>query len=249
MTSLSNVIRRDDPSPFSIEPFEAEELPAGFTYGTDAGKGLCVELPTSREICCASKKKPEGENDVDASEEEDFREKLARLEREAYEQGFEQGRKDGLALETRQVEEKGKQLQALFSEINQLKGRIYIETESDMLKLSMLIAKRVINEEIQTNNHIIGKTIEAAAAFLVDKSRIQIKISPEDMDEVKRLLPDFATISKGGQFQIIEDHTIHRGGCILETGFGRINATIEDQLKELEKVIDQQFEARKRELA
>ena len=246
---MSNLIRRDDSTPFSIEPFEAEELTEGLPYATDADEGVCIKLPVSRDIYCASKKIPEGEDGADTSRKEDFREKLARLEREAYEQGFEQGRKDGLALETRQMEEKGKQFDALFSEINQLKGRIYIETESDMLKLSMLIAKRVIHEEIQTNNHIIGKTIEAAAAFLVDKSRIRIKIGPEDMSEVKGLLPDFAAMSKGGQFQLIEDHTIHRGGCIMETGFGRINATIEDQLKELEKTIAQQFEACKRELA
>ncbi|MBW1802636.1 MAG: hypothetical protein JRJ85_18120 [Deltaproteobacteria bacterium] len=246
---MSNLIRRDDCTPFSIEPFEAEVLTEGLTHATEADGDACIKLPVGKNPFYASQEKPEEEDGTDTSEEEDVGEKLARLEREAYEQGFEQGRKDGLALETRQMEEKGKQFDALFSEINQLKGKIYIETENDMLKLSMLIAKRVVNAEIQTNEHIIGKTIEAASAFLVDKSRIRIKLSPEDMGEVKALLPDFAAMGKGGQFQLIEDHSIQRGGCIMETGFGRINATIEDQLKELEKTIDQQFEASKRELA
>ena len=46
---------------------------------------------------------------------------------------------------------------------------------------------------------------------------------------------------KYGQFQVIEDKGIERGGCRLETGFGSINATIEDQLTELEKEIDRAF--------
>jgi len=174
---------------------------------------------------------------------EDPREKRVRLEKEAYEKGFEQGRKDGLALEKRQMEEKGKQLDALLSEISQLKRRICSESEGELLKLSILIAKRIIREEVKIDSHIIGKTIHSALKYLVDKSHIRILISPDDMEEVRQILPDLAILTKGGQFQLIEDNAIERGGCILETGFGRINATIEDELGMVEKEIEQEFKS------
>ena len=77
--------------------------------------------------------------------------------------------------------------------------------------------------------------------FLVDKRKVKIILNPDDMESVKRLLPDMAKIARGGKFQLIEDHSITRGGCFLETGFGKINATIEDQLEMLENEIAQQF--------
>ena len=117
-----------------------------------------------------------------------------------------------------------------------------------MLKLSMLIAKRIIREEVKIDSHIIGKTIQSALKYLVDKSHIRILISPDDMEEVRQVLPDLAILTKGGQFQLIEDNAIERGGCILETGFGRINATIEDELGMVEKEIEQEFKSHRGDL-
>jgi len=177
--------------------------------------------------------------------EEDFKERLSRLEKEAYEKGFEQGQRDGLALEKRQMEEKGRQLDKLMADINGFKARLYSEGEQDLLRLSTLAAKTIIREEVRANPGIIGNTIRAALEYLVDKSKICIHISSEDMDEVRRILPDLSALTKGGKFQLMEDKAIEAGGCVIETGFGRINATIEDQLAMLEQIIQNEFEAGK----
>ena len=58
------------------------------------------------------------------------------------------------------------------------------------------------------------------------------------------MLPDLSRLTKGGNFQLTENNTVERGGCILETGFGKINATIDDQLKGLEEVISREFQSR-----
>ena len=177
--------------------------------------------------------------------EEDFREKLARLEKEAYEKGFEQGQRDGLALEQRQMEERGRQLEKLFAAINGLKARLYSEGEQDLLKLSTLVARTIIRDEVMTNPGIIGNTIRAAFEYLIDKSMIRIHINPEDMDEVRRILPDLSALTRGGKFQLLENNAIEAGGCMVETGFGRINATIEDQLGRLGQVIQHEFKTGK----
>jgi flagellar assembly protein FliH len=177
--------------------------------------------------------------------EEDFQERLARLEKEAYEKGFEQGQRDGLALEKRQMEEKGRQLEKIMAEINGFKARLYSEGEQDLLKLCTLAAKTIIRQEVRTHPGIIGNTIRATLEYLVDKSMICIHISPDDMDEVRRVLPDLSSLTRGGKFQLMEDNAIKAGGCIIETGFGRINATIEDQLAMLETIIQHEFETGK----
>jgi flagellar assembly protein FliH len=173
--------------------------------------------------------------------EEDLKERLANIEKEAYEKGFEQGRKDSLALEEKILEEKSKQLDVLLSALGNLKGEIFNQTEQELLKLSTRISRKLIGEEIKTGRGIIENTIRSALGFLVDTHHIRILLNPADMEDVKRLLPDIAAKAKGGRFQLVEDHAIAAGGCILETGFGRINATIEDQMEELDKVIEQEL--------
>jgi flagellar assembly protein FliH len=174
-------------------------------------------------------------------EKEDRKTRLARLEKEAYEKGFEQGQKDGLALEKSKVTEFGKQLENLFTGLRDLKPRIFSESEGEILKLVVMIARKIVHEEIKMDNKVIVNTIRSALSFLVDKRRLKIVINPDDMEEVRKILPDLSRLTKGGHFQLTEDHSIEKGGCILETGFGRINATIADQLSMLEEEIEKRF--------
>jgi flagellar assembly protein FliH len=176
-------------------------------------------------------------------EHESFEERIARIEKEAYEKGFEQGRKDGMALEEKQAEEKGKLFQQLFQELGNLKAKICNEIEGQLLKLAMTVARKTIREEVKIQPKIIQHMVRAALAFLVDKHQIKILINPEDMEEVRKILPEIAAMSKGGQFQVIEDQAIGRGGCFLETNFGAINATLEDQMGMIEKELEQCFKA------
>ena len=177
----------------------------------------------------------------DPEKREDFKTRIARLEKEAYEKGFEQGQRDGLALEKSKMEEIEKQLTTLFEGLRDLKTQIYSESEGEILKLVIIVARKLIGEEIRMNSRIIGNTIRSALSFITDRRRVKIIISPDDMEEVRRILPDLSKLTKGGFFQLVEDNAIERGGCVLETGFGRINATIEDQLDVLEEEIENQF--------
>jgi flagellar assembly protein FliH len=174
-------------------------------------------------------------------QKEDFKDKLARLEREAYEKGFEQGQRDGLALEKRKIEEIRRQMEDMFVSLRDLKPRIYLEAEEELLKLATLISRKIVGEEIKSNKGVIGNTIRSAMKFISDKRKVRIILNPDDMDEVKKILPDISMITKGGHFQLSEDKAVNRGGCILETGFGRINACIEDQLDNLEKEIERLY--------
>jgi flagellar assembly protein FliH len=177
----------------------------------------------------------------DTDTREDFKTKMARIEREAYEKGFAQGQKDGLDLEKSKLEEMGKQYETLLSELRDLKNQIYKESEGEMLRMIMLIVNKLMGEEVKTGESIIRHSIRSAAKFLTDKRKVRIIINPDDMEEVKRMLPDLSKLTKGGHFQLTEDLSVGKGGCILETGFGRINATIEDQLNEINEVLKKEY--------
>ncbi|MBN2059445.1 MAG: hypothetical protein JW882_03415 [Deltaproteobacteria bacterium] len=176
------------------------------------------------------------------SEKEDLKTRIARIEMDAYQKGFEQGRKDGLELEEKKIEEMSRELELLLGGISDLKEKIFIESEGELLKLSVLIAKKIIGEEITINKNVIENTIRSALKLLTDKRKLKIIINPHDMENVRRLLPDLSRLSNIGRISLSEDPSLINGGCILETGFGRINAGIEDQIAMLEEEIERQYQ-------
>jgi len=229
----------DELPAFSLESFAPEGAKENEEEITLDEKG-CILLPLRKRGSCVGTKEASTEESPppDRPGEEDIEERIARLEREAYEKGFEQGQKDGLALEERQMKEKGVHLEKLMNALAGLKEEIYRETEEEIVRLSMSIARKILRSELRKGSYDIGKTIRAAMKFLVDTSRVQIRISPEDMEEVSGLIPSLASDSKAGRIQILEDHSIQRGGCILQSGFGNVNATVEDQLALVENEIE-----------
>ena len=242
--SLSKTHEEDYSPLFSIEDFEAEAIepsqpspppPTKKNNGPDL-----FEEDSSVSAWCL----PAMEKEEFSLESEDFKTKVARIEKEAYEKGFEQGQNDGLAIEQTRLDEMGRQLEDIFRELRDLKIQIYDESEVELLKLALIIAKKIIGEEIKTNEKIIAGSIKSALKFLTDKRKVRIIVNPEDIEETKRMLPDLSRLTKGGNFQLTENNTVERGGCILETGFGKINATIDDQLKGLEEVISREFQSR-----
>jgi flagellar assembly protein FliH len=220
---------------FNIESFHADEV-----IPERGMKSQANNIVTDQSTVI-SWNLPEIEEQEDPTTREDFKTRIARLEREAYEKGFAQGQKDGLDLEKSKLEEMGKQYEALFLELRDLKIQIFHESEGEMLKLVELMLKKIIGEEIKTNSAVIKHCISSAAKFITDKRKVRIIINPDDMEEVKKMLPDLARLTKGGNFQLMEDPSVRKGGCMLETGFGRVNATIDDQIDEMLKVIDKEY--------
>ncbi len=234
--SLSNVIKSGEDVQFNIRTFDPEALalsddePRSFSSEAQGALMLPGGLPATAQGTGKT-----------AQEEESPQEKAARLEREAYEKGFEQGRRDGMDLEKKQQGEQRLQMEALFSELRGLKSFLFREAEHEAVALCALTARRIVREEIRTDPAVIQRTIRAALDYVADRSIITIAVHPEDMEEIRGILPELASITDGGRFRVIEDDTLDRGGCTLQTGFGKINATVTEQSAAIEKVIERTF--------
>lgn len=225
---MSNLIKSDQHPLFEIQSFEGEEFRQG-------------PMPAGLGVAGRGTKQAAGPR---ASQYENAQETVAGLEREAYEKGFEQGQRDGMALGEKRLEERLRQVDSLLRELGALKRRLYHESEEDLLKLSIEIARRILRSEAKTDPSVVTRAIRAAIDHLAERSLIRILINPDDMAELRKTLPEVAETYRLEQWELIEDRSIERGGCVLETGFGRVNATLEEQLQALGEVMEQELEAR-----
>jgi len=163
---------------------------------------------------------------------------VAAMAKEAEEKAREEGFKNGEALAW-------KQYQGLINEAEELKRaakEIHDSTiaglESEIVEIIIQTAKKIVGTELTQNKDVVLGLIRNAisAASLADK--ICIHVSDEEYDYVvnnkERLLEGIKGIR---DFEIIRDNSLKKGECIVDTGFGTVDSSIDTQLNAMEKAL------------
>lgn len=160
--------------------------------------------------------------------------RVAEIERDAYEKGFAEGERGGIELGRKKLEPIIKNLDNLAREIAKAKEKIINENEIDLIKLSFLIASKIIHFEIQDNNDIILNIAKTTLEKTIKGGKVTLCVNPTDYQylidnksQIPQLCQMVDTIS------IERDPAICRGGCIVLTNAGEIDASIENQIKVL----------------
>jgi flagellar assembly protein FliH len=166
------------------------------------------------------------------------KEKALFIEKEAYERGFAQGEKDGLEMGQKRLEAILLQFKNILLEIERQREDLYRTYEKEMLQLVLSLSKKILHREVSLHENIILTTLQEALQYLVDRKKVIIHLNPADYQYLLTH-PESSPLALGdqGKVRVIEDHSITRGGCFLETPFGKIDATIESQFEEIVSLI------------
>ena len=183
-------------------------------------------------------RKNEGSDDI----MERTREKAAMLEREAYEKGFAQGEKDGLELGILKALKIVESIEKLLDEIGRLRTDIVKLYENDMLGLICSIAEKVVHHQVVLNGATIRETIIKAIQLATEKRSILLKINPEEFDYIDRLRPElFQRFNGLESIEVVSNPSVRRGGCLLETPFGDVDARMETQLEMIRQCLEEAY--------
>lgn len=171
---------------------------------------------------------------------EKARERAVSIEREAYEEGFAQGEKDGLELGKEKAKKIVGSIEDLLHEINRLKGEIARMYEKEILEVIVAITKKIIHIQTGMNEKTVRDTIINAVKYATEKSDITLRISPDDFEYVENLRPDlFAELKELKSMMVTADPSITRGGCLVESSHGNIDARIETQLEKIHQCLEE----------
>lgn len=127
----------------------------------------------------------------------------------------------------------------LYSEIEMLEKKI----ESIVLSLAIEIAKKIVKKEIDSNNDFVVNQVKEAIKRVVGIEKIKLRINPEDEKLIKELKPELLQIADSTREIIVEaDPSIERGGCIIESELGNVDARISTQFSQIENSLIETFE-------
>jgi flagellar assembly protein FliH len=98
------------------------------------------------------------------------------------------------------------------------------------------VARKVIRQEVATDRDVILSVLREAVKNVLDRDRIKIRLNPVDHERMSKLTPALIAGFEGIRSISLEaDEAIGLGGAVIETAFGEIDATIEQQLEEILK--------------
>jgi flagellar assembly protein FliH len=119
-------------------------------------------------------------------------------------------------------------------DISRLRETILSNSIDDMLRLVMAISRQVIQHEIETREELILTIITKALQAAIKADEFHIKINPHDFQVVTENKPLFlASISGLKNITFEADSSITRGGCLVESALGKVDATLDTKLDEI----------------
>lgn len=154
--------------------------------------------------------------------------------RNSYQRGYEEG-----------SQKERKKLAGIMAILNKIVKDLKVKEEAmfngmkgKMVEIAIATAKKIIKKEIEEDSETIVRVVREALKRIGQAEKITIKVNPQDWMKLKEVQPELLSSSlREGSVYIEKDEAIARGGALVETDKGIIDARIERQLDEIDKAL------------
>lgn len=161
-----------------------------------------------------------------------------RITKEAYEQGYEQGHTDGFKEGNGEVQRLIDRLHLMVEKIMDKRVEILAETEQQIVDLVLLMTRKVVKVISENQRNVVMSNIVHALRKVKGRGDVHIHVNMAELALTTEHTKDFlSAVENVRNITIVEDSAVDKGGCIIETDFGSIDARIASQLAELEQKI------------
>ena len=152
----------------------------------------------------------------------------------------EDGKNEGIAQTNAANEAKIKELEAKFSASAAKLDEQYVKfdeflkkSEDELGQTAIKIAKEVIEKEVSSaSSQIAHHLANSLIKELSDVKNIEIRVNPEDSDYLKE------QFSKNERVKVSADDAISKGGVVIISEGGNIDATMQTRLEKLKMLVN-----------
>ncbi len=173
---------------------------------------------------------------------------------EAAPRGFAEGRQQGLTEGRTEGERLGReemirqyteQLEALaaswtaaLAELESGREDMLHSAREDIVHLALAIGGRIARRVIELDPAVVQDQVAEVLALVTQPSAVTLCINPGDRKLVESVLPALCEkLGRSDHVDLRDDPEVERGGCVVRTGKGRIDATVGTQIDRIAKVL------------
>jgi flagellar assembly protein FliH len=155
-------------------------------------------------------------------------ERIEAIEHQAFHEGYTRGQRTADEEMERRLEDIQQRLRATVEELGKLAPQAMRRADREMIHLAVAMAERIVRREVRAEPAILLEMARAAIDRLGERVTAVVHLNPADLD---------AIVSDGsgriGTLDVVADGELPRGGCMIRTNLGAIDAGIDAQMREL----------------
>lgn len=169
---------------------------------------------------------------------QDARLEEQKIKSDAKQDGFRQGHDEGYSAGESEIGRLVERLRKMVEALMLRREEILKETEQQIVELVILMTRKVVKIISETQKTAIMSNVLAALKKVKSRGNVILHVNLEDLKLATANADEFIKRVENIQgITVVEDSTVEKGGCVVETDFGAVDARISSQLSELEEKI------------
>ena len=163
----------------------------------------------------------------------------SKAQKEGYDSGYSEGFKKGEDAAREEFKPFLETIEGLISDLTSFRKGMYDKVEREMVEMVVSLAKKVIHFEFSTRDDAVQEMIRLAVKSVLDRESMVIKINPADKGYAESFRPELHHLFGEIKNITFEAHSgIERGGCVVETNFGVIDAQIDKLGEQMDRILN-----------
>jgi len=153
-----------------------------------------------------------------------------------YNRGFTDGVAEGRAQAAAETDGLRSTLELVVQELWKQRAALLDEVEPDVVRLALEVARRVVGDVALRERSVVERTVTEALRRVAARDHVTLRIHPEDLEAVRAERERWLALVEGVEhFEVTEDRRVPRGGALVTTRSGSVDARWTTQLAEIER--------------
>jgi flagellar assembly protein FliH len=166
------------------------------------------------------------------------KEKMDEQLKNGYNDGFKKGQEAGFKEGNLEAQRLTDRLHTIIERMMDKRQEILAETEQQIVDLVLLMTRKIVKVISENQRNIVVSNVVQALRKVKGRGDVIIRVNLNDVAMTSQHINDFLKTAENiKNITVVEDSTVDRGGCVIETDFGAIDAKIVSQLNEIEQKI------------
>ncbi len=208
---------------------------------TPAGTRRLTALPSPETGAVATSAPPSGLNAfLQAAQRQGAelvsaaRQQAGEIGAQARQEGYAAGYAEGRAQAERELRDLFSYAESTVREAAEARSQLLAESEETLVRLAVSVARRILTTELETRPERVVDVLRGALRKAFVRDRLQVVCNPADLQLIEDAGPTLSShVGTLRNLELVGDRRIARGGVVVRTDAGDVDATLDAQLERL----------------
>lgn len=162
---------------------------------------------------------------------------------EAREAGHEDGFRAGMQEALESMRPAAESLAEATNALAEERARSGEALERHAVDLALALAEKALQAALEVDPERVVDVVKGAMRLLVEREDVTVFVNPLDVDVVRQAMEDEPDRPGGARVEVLEERRVARGGALLRTAVGEVDARLETKLEQAREVLLSELEA------